>query len=956
MSSSPQSLLPFESVLVASDFAPSGRIDLADRRISVLLAQLRAGWPDARLVVAASESTPRSDRGVWVRGLGAEFASGPLDWDGWHAARRLEFGVVILAGAGVLRRMLPAVRRYQPQALVVADAPHLPDASYGSTDDFPIEEERRGAQLAASRKRSSRRETAVGSDVLLVRSAPLGAAFGMATCVFGGLVDAPLGAAPAGRSGVLVVADLTSHDCQPRDFALRSLPEIVSVVHRRLGGVPFRMVVDDPWPPLIGRLEPFVEVIRDVDLVHEVRTTRLILDVMPRYSSPSWLQLLAAEHGAPVVAADVSQPRVADQIVRLLQSESTWARAVHDAGRCLPAIDQDRDELSRLLSKVGFAPATAGGELGPFVSGPSGLRHPRRGDVQGQIQTAGLSERRPMEPTAAMVAVDDTLLRPDVGYRWWLDSRPVTPQVAAELRATGSDSGAPLISLLMPVYNTAPDVLETTIRSVRDQLYRRWELCVVDDGSTSAETLRALERQAALDLRIRVAHLPVNCGIAGASNAALAMATGEFIALIDHDDLLMPEALAEVARVVRDHPDIDFIYSDEDKLDAEGRITTPFFKPSWSPDLHLCVNYVTHLAVYRRALVHDLDGFRSGFDGSQDYDLSLRVTEETHRVGHIAKPIYRWRMVAGSAAVAHDAKPYAIDAARRALDEAMARRWPGGHVQPGRVPGSWRARYPIVGEPLVSILIATRNRGDLLAHCIESVRERTTYERYELVIVDNCSDDPATLAFLSGLNAAIVRYPYRFNYARQMNLAADAAQGSILLMLNNDMEVIEEGWLEAMIEHAQRPEVGAIGARLLFPGGNVQHEGVFVGFGGGMAGNVDFGGYLRLGEMERNCSAVTGACMATRADVFESVGGLDEHLRVAFNDVDYCLRLRQRGYRIVYTPYAELFHAESASRGSLHPMEDEAYFAWRWGDVGEFVDPFYNPNLDPKRPFCLSLS
>jgi GT2 family glycosyltransferase len=233
------------------------------------------------------------------------------------------------------------------------------------------------------------------------------------------------------------------------------------------------------------------------------------------------------------------------------------------------------------------------------------------------------------------------------------------------------------------------------------------------------------------------------------------------------------------------------------------------------------------------------------------------------------------------------------------------------------------------------------------------VRERTTYRNFEIVIVDNDSDDPDTLAYLRGVDAKVVRYPHRFNYARQMNLAAEEATGDQILFLNNDLEVITPGWLEAMVELAQHDEVGAVGARLLFPGGRAQHEGVFIGFGGGSAGNADFGGYFGLGRMIRDATAVTAACLLMRLEPFHAIGGFDERLRVAFNDVDLCLRLRQQGYQVVYTPYAELFHAESASRGKLHPAEDEEFFVRRWGTVGTFRDPFYNPNLDAERPFCL---
>jgi glycosyltransferase involved in cell wall biosynthesis len=574
--------------------------------------------------------------------------------------------------------------------------------------------------------------------------------------------------------------------------------------------------------------------------------------------------------------------------------------------------------------------------------------------TQGQVQSPGFRQRRPTALAYARADLPADDLWPHLGYAAWFDAHPLGAATRSDIaRQAAALPYQPRISIVMPVYNTDPDVLDAAVTSVLEQTYPLWELCAVDDASTDERTVRKLREIAGRDPRVKVDRLATNAGIVGASNAALAMATGEFVALLDHDDELLPEALFEVVTLLNEEPDLDFVYSDEDKLDFEGKRTTPFFKPSWSPHLHLGVNYVTHFAVYRRSLLDVLGGFRDGFDGSQDYDLSLRATEVARRVGHIAKPIYAWRMVPGSAAVTHDAKPYALDAARRALGQALVRRGVEGRIERGLVPGTWRPRYKIVGDPLVSILIPTRNGRRMLERCIESIDEKTTYRNFELVVVDNGSDDPETLDYLRSLKGRVVRYPYRFNYARQMNMAVDAAHGDQVLFLNNDVEVVTPGWLEAMVELAQHSAVGAVGARLVLPSGRPQHEGVFVGFGGGSAGNVDFGDYFGLGRMIRDATAVTAACMLMRLEAFHRVGGFDERLRVAFNDVDLCLRLRQRGYQIVYTPHAELYHAESASRGSLHPEEDEAFFVRRWGRPGVFVDPFYNPNLDSVRPFRL---
>jgi GT2 family glycosyltransferase len=449
--------------------------------------------------------------------------------------------------------------------------------------------------------------------------------------------------------------------------------------------------------------------------------------------------------------------------------------------------------------------------------------------------------------------------------------------------------------------------------------------------------------------------LKSNQGIAAASNAALALATGEFVGFLDHDDELKPHALIEIVKLLNKRRDVDFIYSDEDKKNPNGQLVEPFFKPGWSPDLLMSVNYVNHFSVFRREVLDYVGGLREGYDGSQDYDLVLRVTEVTDKIAHIATPLYTWGKVSGSAAASVDAKGFAYEAGKRALEDAVRRRGYEPTVTGALVVGRYRVRYGIKGSPHVTIIIPTRDRVDMLERCIASIRTRTTYRDYEIVIVDNQTRDPATLEYLASVEGRVIQYPGEFNYARIMNVAAREVEADMLLFLNNDTEVVSSGWLEAMLEHAQRSEVAAVGARLLYPDGRVQHEGVIIGFAGGSAGNVDHGGFQALGDTVRNCSAVTGACMMVRAVVYWELGGLEERLGVAFNDVDFCLRAREKGYQIVYTPYAQLYHHESATRGTLHPEEDEAFFRARWGDPGEFRDPFYNENLDPTRPFVLRL-
>ncbi|MCH7998682.1 MAG: glycosyltransferase [Chloroflexi bacterium] len=543
----------------------------------------------------------------------------------------------------------------------------------------------------------------------------------------------------------------------------------------------------------------------------------------------------------------------------------------------------------------------------------------------------------------------------DEQYQLWLRKHALTPARIRRIRKEVAQfSYRPKISIIMPVYNPDPAWLRDAIESVRAQLYDNWEFCIADDASSKPEVKTLLQEYQG-DKRIKIAYLKKNHGISGASNAALAMATGEYVGFLDHDDELKPDALYEMVKLLNDQPDLDFIYSDEDKRSLEGRLVQPFFKPDWSPDLLLSTNYVPHFAVYRKRIVDDVGGLRSKCDFSQDYDLVLRVTERTNRIGHVALPLYAWRMVPGSAASDLEAKPKSIDAAKRALADAMKRRGIKADILEGNAKTTYRVRYRIQGQPLVSIVIPTRDRVDLLSQCIASIEKKTSYPNYEIVIVDNDSTDERTIDYLKKSRHRCLAFPGAFHFASMMNFAIRATAGEHVILLNNDTEIITDEWIEAMLEHSQRPVVAAVGARLFYPDHRVQHEGVIMGLGGGSAGNVDHGGYFGLGELVRNCSAVTAACMMARRDIFQRLGGFDEKLGIAFNDVDYCLRAREQGYLIVYTPYAVLYHHESATRKGLHPDEDEQYFRDRWGNPGEYQDPYYNPNLDLVRPFAIRL-
>jgi O-antigen biosynthesis protein len=566
-------------------------------------------------------------------------------------------------------------------------------------------------------------------------------------------------------------------------------------------------------------------------------------------------------------------------------------------------------------------------------------------------KAARLVRSSPPQPDAE--TTEPELNEATTQYRNWL-SRHVPGTVELRRQQAVSEAWAtrPLVSIVMPVFNSQPGWLEDAVNSVLAQSYSNWELCIADDASTVPAVRETLERMGAGDPRIKIVYRSDNGGISAASNSAMAVATGDYVGLLDHDDVLAPHALFTMVQHLLDHPDHGLVYSDEDKILVDGGRGDPFFKPDWSPDLMLSVNYVCHFTVMRRDAVERAGGFVAGYDGAQDYDLFLRVIDLGVAVGHIADVLYSWRMSPQSTAFAGAAKPQAVDAGRRAVAASLERRNVDARVMAARVPGRQQVRYRIAGEPLVSIVIPTRDRADLLRTCINSITSKSTYRNYEIVIVDNDSRDGDARAYLDSCGHQVVPYPEHFNYSRAVNLGAASSRGEHILLLNNDVEVIQPEWIEALLEHAQRPQVGAVGARLLYPDGRPQHEGISVGLGF-IAGNIDHGHYFELGMTTSDVTGVTGACMMIPRTVYEEIGGFDEGLRVAFNDVDFCLRLRRAGYWIVYEPLAELYHHESASRGRLHPMEDEGFFIERWGTWETLHDPFVNANVQAFNPLRL---
>lgn len=500
----------------------------------------------------------------------------------------------------------------------------------------------------------------------------------------------------------------------------------------------------------------------------------------------------------------------------------------------------------------------------------------------------------------------------------------------------------PLISVIVPTYNTSPELLAELVRSLEEQVYPRWELCFADDGSREPSTVAAL-RQYQSQSKIRVDFLERNSGISAASNAALGLSAGDYVALVDHDDELKANALFEVVSYLNAHPEADLVYTDEDKKAPSGKLVDPFFKPDWSPDLLMSINYIGHLTVLRRTLVEELGGFRSEYDGSQDYDLYLRATEIASHVGHVPLPLYTWRKISGS--VAHDqaAKPYAYSAAKAALRAALRRRGVDATVEDGLFVGSYRVRHRLRNSPRIDIVIPTRDRRDLLEPCVTSIREKSTYEHYRILIIDNGTTDAETVDYLEDIDTPVLPFEGNFNFAAMMNQAARESTAEVLVFLNNDTRIISPGWLEAMLEHALRPQIGPVGARLLHSDGRVQHEGIVVDLKTGPV-NVDYKGYFRLGECVRNCSAVTAACMMIRSELFHELEGFDEAFPVAFNDVDFCLRAAEKGYLTVYTPFALLYHDEGSTRGSGNPVEHLDLFRRRWRAY-ESGDPYHNPHL-----------
>ena len=584
--------------------------------------------------------------------------------------------------------------------------------------------------------------------------------------------------------------------------------------------------------------------------------------------------------------------------------------------------------------------------------------HPVLNWLKGVQTPAPAAEPAPTEPTGPGTPAET--------YAEWLASEAKHAEVESEraLQDIGRMPAPPLISVLMPVYNTPEALLRKAIGSVQGQLYPHWELCIADDASTDPGVRAVLAELAATDPRIHVVHRPVNGHISEASNTALEMARGEFVALFDHDDELHPFALYRIAADAAAHPDAELFFTDEDKIDEEGRRSTPYFKCDFNHELLLSHNMICHLGVYRRRTLREIGGFRKGFEGAQDYDLALRFIERVgpERVRHIPRVLYHWRMHALSTAAAASAKPYATQAARMALAEHLQRtNTPGKVVAADEIQDMHRVIYALpTPEPSVDIIVPTRDRADLMKVVLETLFEKTQYGNFRVIVVDNGSVQPETHALFAEWTArgrvSVLRIEAPFNFSRLNNEAVATSQADFVCLLNNDIEVIDGDWLREMVSQAVQPGVGCVGARLWYPNGTLQHGGVVLGVGG-VAGHAHKHaargalGYFGRAVLQQSFSAVTAACLVVRRSVYLQVGGLDAGLQVAFNDVDFCLRVRDAGYRNVWTPYAQLVHHESISRGYEDTPEKKKRFEQeatvmkeRWGDELH-ADPAYSPHL-----------
>lgn len=628
---------------------------------------------------------------------------------------------------------------------------------------------------------------------------------------------------------------------------------------------------------------------------------------------------------------------------------------------------EEKDEFS--IQELVFEDAGSEEEIRSFMLQLiSAKQNIGKNELQGSLKKESSNSQSSLQSLFALYKKEILEAPHDIGYEDWIENNelPTLPSREDAARQITKFRCKPLFSLVMPVYNTDEKFLRECIESVLKQSYSHWELCIADDASPKSYIRDILQIYQTNHPNIRVVFRKTNGHISQASNSALSLATGDFIVLLDHDDILPEHALFFMAEAINRNPSAQILYSDEDKIDANGRRFAPHFKSDWNPDLFFSQNYVSHLGVYCRALLQRIGGFRTGVEGSQDQDLLLRCLPyvQPEDIIHIPRVLYHWRALEGSTALASGEKSYTTDAGIKALNDYFIAHGPKDiQVQAGLLPNTYHVLWPIPQPaPLVSLLIPTRDKKEITEVAVQSILKKTTYNNYEIIILDNGSIETQTLAWFDVIQkedarVQVIRYDHPFNYSAINNFGVKHAKGKLIGLINNDIEVISPDWLTEMVRHACRPEIGCVGAKLYYSNDTLQHGGVILGIGG-VAGHShkyysknSYGYFSRL-MLTQNTSAVTAACLLVRRETYEKVGGLDENnLKIAFNDIDFCLKVREAGYLNLWTPYAELYHHESISRGSEDSSEkvkrfntEVGFMKNKWNNILE-NDPFYNQNL-----------
>ena len=518
----------------------------------------------------------------------------------------------------------------------------------------------------------------------------------------------------------------------------------------------------------------------------------------------------------------------------------------------------------------------------------------------------------------------------------------------------------PLISFVIPVYNIGKEYLSECLDSILAQNYPNFEICIADDHSTNEETLETLREYEKKDRRIKVVYRKENGHISKATNSAIEIANGEYIALMDDDDVIVPDALLQFVKVLNKYPEMDLIYSDEDKMDLDGGLCDPHFKPDYSPDTLFGGNYICHFSIYRKSIIDKIGGFRSEFVGAQDFDLVLRFVEQTNNIYHVPKILYHWRKVPGSTAVTIDNKEYAIENGKKAIEEALKRRGLKGKVIVPIKSAHYIVEYDVLNSPMVSIIIPTKDSSKLLDNCLKSIFDKSTYKNFEVIVVNNGSVKDATFSLFKKYqdkykNFRVIDADYEFNYSKLNNDAVKVAKGEYVLLLNNDTEVITKNWIELMLGYAMQEHIGAVGVKLLYSDYSVQHGGIVLGVAkvaANVYGGVDSDSYGAFGRLliPFDYSAVTAACLMIKKSKYLEINGFDEKLKVAYNDVDFNIKLLEKGYYNVFLPMVNLFHFESKSRGMditdakvIRLNEEAEYMVNKWGKLLN-NDRFYNKN------------